>query len=124
MRVAVCWLEETLRALDLRRARSSTTRRLEPGRPPGAFTPRNGHKAVLLSSGKVFVIGGSADEVGTEIYDPATGTWTRGHSMYTPRIEFTATLLANGKVLVAGGDNFSGDLDECELYDPATGDWT
>jgi N-acetylneuraminic acid mutarotase len=56
-----------------------------------------------------------------ELYDPATGKWSRTGSMKTPRIRATATLLANGKVLIAGGENNGDLLSSAELYDPTTG---
>jgi N-acetylneuraminic acid mutarotase len=65
--------------------------------------------ATLLPNGKVLVVGG-----GAELYDPATGTWSKTAD---PIFESgTATLLQNGKVLVVGGG--------AELYDPATGAWS
>lgn len=81
--------------------------------PTGSMsTPRSGHAAALLPSGKVLVAGGlgPGDVVsGTaEVYDPATGTWSRTGSMSIPHGGFfprshTLTLLATGKVLVVGG---------------------
>jgi len=91
---------------------------------------RSGHTATLLANGTVLVAGGSSGEccdsrtalTSAEIYDPASGTWSRTGSMAVARSSHTATLLTNGKVLVAGGT-----FDErasAELYDPATGTWT
>jgi N-acetylneuraminic acid mutarotase len=56
-----------------------------------------------------------------ELYDPATGTWTRTASLSTARASHTATLLNNRKVLVAGG--FGGGR-EAELYDPVNATWS
>jgi Galactose oxidase, central domain len=79
------------------------------------------HRATLLPNGKVLVTGGRPGSGGAEfaeLYDPATGTWTRtGDEACTPEWHRTVTLLANGKVLVAGAGC-------AELYDPATGAWT
>lgn len=97
------------------------------------------HSATLLQNGMVLVAGGiGRDSTGAEtsldsaeLYDPATGVWSRTASMSTPRIYHTATLLPNGKVLVAGGasridasGNQATPLDTAEIYDPATGGWT
>src|SRR5205809_4947782 len=80
-----------------------------------------------MPNGKVLVAGGTIDGSqvfsSTELYDPATGTWTATGSLGTARYRHTATLLPSGKVLVAGGVNGS-DLHSTELYDPATGTWT
>jgi WD40 repeat protein len=88
-------------------------------------TPRSGHTATLLPSGKVLVAGGESANVAmasAELYDPNTRTWTVTGPMVTPRSGHTATLLPSGKVLVAGGG--TGVNASAELYDPATGTWT
>jgi large repetitive protein len=97
--------------------------------PTGSLaTARAYHTSTLLANGKVLVAGGYAVYAvlnSTELYDPATGVWTRGGSLANPRYYHTATLLASGKVLVAGGVGTNGTvLTSAELYDPATGVWT
>jgi hypothetical protein len=88
-------------------------------------TPRDGHAATLLPSGKVLVAGGFSPAPSglfpfatAELYDPATGTWSVTGSMNVARIFHSLTLLPTGKVLVAGGDT------SAELYGPDTGQWT
>jgi N-acetylneuraminic acid mutarotase len=65
------------------------------------------HTATLLPNGKVLVVGGLNQSLGTnnsaELYDPVTGAWTATGSLATARRGHTATLLPNGKVLVTGG---------------------
>ena len=56
-------------------------------------------------------------ELGAEVYDPASGTWTATGKMITPTKGATATLLRDGTVLVIGTDG-------AELYDPDSGTWT
>jgi N-acetylneuraminic acid mutarotase len=96
-------------------------------------TARGNHTATLLSSGQVLVAGGQgfvSPNTGTlqssELYDPATGSWTATTgNLGTPRYNHTATLLSNHKVLVVGGQNSSGTgaIGSAELYDPATNSW-
>ena len=104
---------------------------------------RSGQTATLLPDGNVLVAGGGCNGTSygcdsgsflynlssAELYDPATGTWTRTGSMHSGRQFQTATLLPDGDVLVAGGfvscdDDFCSDASSTELYDPVTGRWT
>ncbi len=104
---------------------------------------RSGQTATLLPNGQVLVAGGGCNGNGygcdsgsfeqsqhsAELYNPATGKWTRTGSMDFPRQFFTATLLRTGKVLVTGGfsncdDDFCSDNSSAELYNPATGTWS
>ena len=73
---------------------------------------REQHTATLLPNGKVLVTGGVYGIFNTgqlyyppdsELYDPATGSWTYSGAMNVPRYNHTATLLPSGKVLVTGG---------------------
>jgi hypothetical protein len=109
-------------------------RSFEPADPMAV--PRAGHTATPLADGRVLVVGGC--DFGTpgnalttsaelrvfsaEIYDPATGRWSRTGDLRFGRCDHTATLLPSGKVLVTGGD----EADPCgapELFDTATGRW-
>ena len=82
------------------------------------------HTATLLPSGQVLVAGGEGDEgfpiASAELYDPATGMWTRTAHMHYARDFHTATLLRNGRVLVSagygGGTNYRASA---ELYGSA-----
>jgi hypothetical protein len=78
----------------------------------------------LLRDGKVLVEGGdpATDAIaGAELFDPATGTWTRTGAMAGPRRMQAATLLADGQVLIAGGHDGQAALATAELYNPADG---
>jgi N-acetylneuraminic acid mutarotase len=82
---------------------------------------REGHTATTLPSGRILVAGGSGSRTySAELFDPATGTWSKAGDMTSIRQFHSATLLSNGKVLVAGGiDNAT-----AETYDPSTDSWT
>lgn len=102
-------------------------------------TPRLGHTLTLLGDGRVLAAGGTTPEgtevavggqtvrpsTSVEIYDPATGTWSRAGDLSRPRFEATATLLDGGRVLLVGGTGTSGGtggpLTSTEIYDPAAG---
>jgi len=98
-------------------------------------SPRTGHTATVLPSGKVLITGGQNDQTAqatTELYDPQTNSFTATGSMAAPRTGHSATLLINGKVLVAGGAPIKAlypgsigitvvPLTTAELYDPLTG---
>ncbi len=78
---------------------------------------RADHAAIKLADGRVLITGGhdGAASLGTtEIFDPATGTFSSGPSMNVARAGHSATLFADGRVFIAGGD--SGGT--AEIYDP------
>ena len=58
-----------------------------------------------------------------ELYDPATGKFSRTGSMGTPHRMNTATLLPSGKVLIPGGclDAFCRPGATTKLFDPLRG---
>jgi Galactose oxidase, central domain/Kelch motif len=99
--------------------------------------PRCLHSATLLPDGNVLVSGGvnsiydtdTTTVSGSEIYNPATGTWTATGSLNVSRAEAATLLLDNGEVLSAGGYNNTGNsapntyLTSAELYNPSTQVW-
>lgn len=96
-------------------------------------TQRSGHSATLLSDGQVLVVGGGqgansgADYLASaELYNPATGTFSRTGSMTHARVGPAIASLAGGRVLIAGGGGSGpGTLmsawASAELYDPGRG---
>ncbi len=113
--------------------------------PTGSLVaPRTQHTATLLADGRVLIAGGlsgsspaSANVITlasyrtaetdsflttAELYDPATGRFSRTGSMSSPHRGHTATLLQDGRVLVVGnGGESSPSSKAADLYDPATG---
>ena len=75
---------------------------------------RSHHRAHLLASGKVLVLGGtdnSTFDIGYQnagLYDPVAKTWASTVGMVTGRWAPATVTLANGGVLVAGGITLSG----------------
>lgn len=93
------------------------------------ITERRNHTATLLKDGKVLVTGGWNDTSvylsSSELYDPATETWTTTGSLKVARFFHKAVLLRDGRVLVAGGltEPFS-NPGTVEIYQPSTRKWT
>ena len=88
------------------------------------------HNAIKLNDGRVLVTGSwiwdSASNT-TEVYDPATGSWTVVGNVTASRASLT--LLADGRVLLAGGelpDFWSGGVptNSSYLFDPITNTWS
>ncbi|MEK7353992.1 MAG: kelch repeat-containing protein, partial [Chloroflexota bacterium] len=93
----------------------------------GAFTattgnptiPRGSHSATLFPNGQVLITGGtgvSGPTNSSDLYHPATGTFTATANMAYPRQEHTATLLLTGQVLVAGGWDGTTEVSSAELF--------
>jgi hypothetical protein len=99
--------------------------------PTGSLsTSRFGATATLLASGKVLITGGYGlgdDQLPllatAEIYDPATGTFSKTGSMTSARVMHTATLLNDGRVLITGGVQETA-MASAELYNLASGTFT
>ena len=96
---------------------------------------RGGAAVALLADGRVLIAGGgdvhsSSDEClrSADVFDPASGKFTKTGSMAVARSDASATLLSDGRVLIAGGgscgDPQSGTADTyaaAEVYDPVAG---
>jgi len=95
---------------------------------PSMSSPRVEMNAVLLPTGKVLAVGGSAnDEDGStasltaDLYDPATNSFTSAGSNAFPRLyHSTALLLPDATVVLSGGNPQQGTYEpHMEIYQPA-----
>ncbi|MBL8768597.1 MAG: hypothetical protein JNL94_14570 [Planctomycetes bacterium] len=107
--------------------------------PVGTLAVARGlHQANRLPDGRVLITGGTSSFMNaldiitkahrtTEIFNPATNTFTAGPNMGEPRVGHTATTLANGKLLVAGGFSYTTLFsipyisDKGQIYTPNAG---
>jgi hypothetical protein len=78
---------------------------------------------ILISGGFSGTNAGSQYLSSSEIYDPATGTFSAGDALSGPRSGVAGAPLADGRVLMAGGASSSGAQTTVEIYDPAAGDF-
>ena len=99
-------------------------------------TARDNFAAVPLPGGKVLITGGIGNAgllASTEIFDPATDTFTAlpasgATELQTLRTAAAAAALPDGRVLIAGGDSTANSnvtgadvLSSAEVFDPASG---
>ena len=92
---------------------------------------RSGAAAVLLRNGRVLVAGGATGSSGatrvtaaSELFDPATLSFSPTGDLAEARHKHAAVLLESGAVLVVGGSDerdYRGKTQSLELYDPALG---
>jgi N-acetylneuraminic acid mutarotase len=94
--------------------------------------------SVPLKDGRILVAGGIAADgssvwhmiANTEIYDPASNTWSATASLSEARHAYVLGLLPNGQVLAVGGTrDYDGNwgegsfVREVEIYDPNANGW-
>lgn len=99
--------------------------------PTGRLTvARESHVAVGLQDGRVLIAGGHTGRRGTltllasaEIYEPATGAFSRANDMGVRRHKHDGVLLPSGQVLITGGTDERDDrgvYTSSELFHPRT----
>jgi hypothetical protein len=99
--------------------------------PDGMITTRQHHSATTLADGRVLLAGGQ-DAAGnvlgaSELFDPASGTFSTGASLHVPREDHVAVTLDDGRVVLLGGivdASGSPTTPVPETYDPVTDTWT
>jgi len=95
-------------------------------------TARNAAGAAVIG-GRLYVVGGRSPGIrandqtslaSTEVYDPATNTWSAGVPLPTARGSLAVAALG-GRLYAMGGESTPGTVsDAVERFDPATGTWT
>ena len=97
---------------------------------------RSSPASALLADGRVLVAGGRYIDLAhnvrfldsTEVWDPATGKWSRTDRLDGPRVGASALTLADGRVLIVGGiaSPASAPVEQAstEVYDPEQGTWS
>jgi M6 family metalloprotease-like protein len=81
--------------------------------------PRLAHSAVVLSDGRVLVVGGG---VPPEVFDPRYGQWSATGPMSGAFGFASAQRLTDGRVLVTGSS--AGNPVNAEIYDPVSDAWS
>lgn len=82
--------------------------------------------ALAVYSGKIFVMGGFADNIchnSVECYDPLTNGWTSVASMNEGR-SVAHACESEGYLYVVGGGNGTEIFSSIERYDPLRNTWT
>lgn len=94
------------------------------------LAPRFQHTATRMGDGRVLLTGGQtiADDAvepteSTELFDPASETFSRAAAMEVPRADHAAVTLADGRVLVVGGDLGNRVTGRAEAFDFQQGAW-
>jgi hypothetical protein len=88
---------------------------------------RRGHTATRLTDGRVLIVGGenqSGQLSSSEIFDPATQTFSLGANAAAARTEHAAVRMNDGRILITGGRNQTGLLDSTELFNPSDASFT
>ncbi|MDQ6846704.1 MAG: hypothetical protein M3019_03850 [Candidatus Dormibacteraeota bacterium] len=126
--IAVVALVVVLRVLP-----ASPTRTAPPPPPPVGHwralpdlaVIRGGTSAVLVH-GRVLAVGGGIGAIplaGSELFDPATQSWSPSGNLHDARRGNSTVILPDGRVFTAGGISSGVVLASAEVWDPLTGQW-
>lgn len=85
---------------------------------------RTAPTAIVMTNGKVLVAGGNFTKT-SEVFDPATNTFTAAGNMGQYASACDMINLTDGKALIYGiGDLFSTDRKALQVFDPSTATWS
>src|SRR5262249_55280848 len=89
---------------------------------------RSLHALAVLPDGRVIAVGGGSGccEIlrTSEIFDPASNSWTGTGSLVTPRQSMGVVTLPDGQIFVAGGEGVGGAfVATAEIYNPSSSMW-
>ena len=95
-------------------------------------TPRQFATNIPLRDGRVLLVGGAGGVIlwqtalqSTEVFDPATRSFSKGPDLLQARSSHSQTLLNDGRYLLVGGvDSKNIPTARCEVFDPRTGTFT
>lgn len=96
------------------------------------LTATSGLAATTGRDGRIYVVGGEGSDgflSATQVYDPATDTWSSLPNMPLKRRDLAAVTGSDGRIYAIGGENRSGDsglsqINEVDVYDPGTNSWS
>lgn len=87
---------------------------------------RSGSSAVRMDSGEVLLVGGTNGNIlaSSELYDPASRTWSLTSPMATPRTRTRVVKLASGEAMAVGGAGTDArGIASSEIFAPASAGW-
>lgn len=93
--------------------------------PNPMTSARTAPTAILMNNGKVLIAGGT-NNLTSEVFDPATNTFTAVGNLGQKALSCDMINLADGRVLIFGsGDLFAtSDRKALQVFNPSTGTWS
>ena len=99
---------------------NAVTSQMQIGHGQGSAVVTLGDGRVMIAGGWVSAGGSSFGISQTDIYDPATGQFSRGQSLTLQRGDLTGHLLSDGKVVFIGGSDGAHVANSVDVFNPST----